>query len=149
MNDLSRITDALTGAHGENQKRIAEQILKWGTTLLKKNKDYGSSAWKKPVLQPKLSAGDAILVRMSDKIERMQSLLLNGTAEIDESFEDTINDLGSYCLLWLARPKPGTMQRIGVAKPPTEDEGYEDHIIYTKTTPRRNAKPKIAEDSPS
>lgn len=101
----STVFQALTGERGDDQKRIAEVIIGWGDLLLKKNSDYGSSAWKRPVLAPGLDTDAAMRVRMSDKIERISSLLQKGSAEVDESIEDTIKDLGAYCLLWLARPK--------------------------------------------
>jgi len=112
MKSLEELYDALTGKRGEDQRRIAETGLSWLGTLLHKNADYGSSAWKPPVLKPEMNSGDAILVRMSDKIERLSKLAApssNGKSTkpevADERYEDTISDLGSYCLLWLARPK--------------------------------------------
>ena len=101
----STLFAALTGERGDDQKRIAEVVVAWGDLLLSKNSDYGSSAWKQPVLAPGLDADAAMRVRMSDKIERISSLLQKGSAEVDESIEDTIKDLGAYCLLWLARPQ--------------------------------------------
>lgn len=99
------IKEALLGERDEGQQRIAEIGIKWLSTLLKKNQDYGSSVWKTPVLAPNMKCGDAILVRMSDKIFRVQSILDAGKSEISESLEDTMSDLGSYALLWLARPE--------------------------------------------
>lgn len=100
------ILDALNGVRGEDQQRIAEVCLEWTVLLLKKNSDYGSSVWKRPILAPECDAGTAIRVRMSDKINRLESLLSKGSAEIDsESIDDTLRDLGAYCLLELARPE--------------------------------------------
>ena len=107
VEQLNLLGDAAVGTRGKDQERIALVGLQWLTTLLCKNADYGSSAWKPPILRPGLNASDAILVRMSDKIERIATLGYNAPEVVDESFEDTISDLGSYCLLWLARPKPG------------------------------------------
>ena len=98
------IFDAVIGARGADQQRIAEHGLAWLNTLLRKNRDYGSSAWKAPVLKPDLDVGSAILCRMSDKIERIGKIAGGNTPEVDESLNDTINDLGAYCLLYLARP---------------------------------------------
>jgi hypothetical protein len=53
-----------------------------------------------------MPVGDAILVRMSDKIARIRKLSGNTAAPlVNESFDDTIRDLGAYCLLYLARPE--------------------------------------------
>ena len=101
---FNQIQNALQ-SQNESQNRIAEVGLDWITTLLSKNRDYGDSAWKEPVLAPELSIDSAIRVRMSDKIERIRNLLDKEPEVITESLEDTVNDLGAYCLLWLARPK--------------------------------------------
>ena len=97
------LIDALDGKRGRDQARIATVALAWAATLLRKNMDYGSSVWKVPVLAPKCSISDAIYVRMSDKVSRLAALQ-EQEGEVAESIEDTVSDLGSYCLLWLARP---------------------------------------------
>lgn len=104
MTDI--VQDALTGARGGDQKRIAEAGRDFIETLLRKNKDYGSSVWQRPILVPDLDIGDVILVRMGDKINRIQTLLKQPPEVADESLRDTVKDLGAYCLLWLARPDP-------------------------------------------
>jgi hypothetical protein len=102
---LNHLGDALAGMRGADQQRIARVGLEWIGLLLAKNLDYGSSAWKTPVLAPGCDPATAILVRMSDKIERLGRLLGGHRGQCDESIEDTIRDLGAYCLLWLARPR--------------------------------------------
>lgn len=103
--DWDRIGDALDGTLGAEQQRLAEQVTAWGALLLRKNADYGSAVYQAPVFAPHLSPGEAILVRMSDKVARLGSLLKGGKApEVSESFDDTLRDLGSYALLYLARP---------------------------------------------
>ena len=104
-----------TGSDNDARRRIAEVGLDWLATLLKKNADYGSSVWNAPVLKPGMDCGDAILVRMSDKVNRIASLIDRserggGGPEIEESLEDTIKDLGGYSLLWLARPDGDDVQ---------------------------------------
>ena len=63
----------------------------------KKNKDYGSS-----VQDTFKKFGDvSYLVRITDKYNRICSLLENGKVEVkDESITDTIVDLANYCFLW-------------------------------------------------
>lgn len=102
---MNLIEEAMRGNRGEDQQRIATVGLQWIELLLKKNADYGSSVWQVPVLAPDCSCESAIRVRMSDKIQRLQSLLSGKSPEVAESINDTIQDLGAYCLLYLASPK--------------------------------------------
>lgn len=104
MVDVAVIEDALNGCRTPDQTRIAAVGMQWLRTILQKNADYGSSVWKPPVLCPDLNVSEAIFVRISDKIERIRILRTRDPEVIGESLEDTIADLGSYCLLWLARP---------------------------------------------
>jgi hypothetical protein len=104
--DLNLLIEASESKHGHDQARIAETIIQWGALLLRKNKDYGNSVWNTPVLAPDCSVSAAIRVRMSDKISRLAHLLANNSnPEVNESIDDTLRDLGAYCLLELARPK--------------------------------------------
>jgi len=103
--DTILLDEALHGELGEDQQRIALVGLQWITTLLKKNIDYGSTVWDTPILAPHLKDNEAILVRMSDKIARMNNLLtVKSNPKVEESLEDTIRDLGGYALLLLASP---------------------------------------------
>lgn len=102
--DKQILLEALSGTRGDDQQRIARTAVSWATTLLRKNRDYGSSVWKKPLLAPECDPGTAIRVRMSDKLERLMTLLNNPPEVVSESIDDTIGDFGSYCLLELARP---------------------------------------------
>ncbi|MDE2468735.1 MAG: DUF1599 domain-containing protein [Bradyrhizobium sp.] len=106
LSDLDLLHEAIYGERGDEQKHIAEHGLAWVSLMLRKNHDYGGAVWQPPVLLPMLEAGDAIRVRMGDKIERLKSLWGGRISEVsDESIDDTIRDLGAYCLLYLARPK--------------------------------------------
>lgn len=92
----------------EDQKRIATEGLKWLATILRKNRDYGSSAWTRPVCSPHLEPRSAILVRMSDKVSRIGVLSGGDKPQVSsESLHDTIGDLGAYCLLYLTCPEEG------------------------------------------
>jgi hypothetical protein len=70
--------------------------------LLRKNRDYGNSAMTPPILSPTMTPREAIQCRMSDKVRRLERLLGGNQATVNESIEDTIRDLGGYCILWLA-----------------------------------------------
>lgn len=95
--------EAKFSVKNDDQKDIANMGINWTQMLLNKNTNYGSSVFKVPVLAPNMDIDSAIRVRMSDKIERLQSLFNNDSEGdlVDESIADTINDLGAYCLLWL------------------------------------------------
>jgi len=95
---------AMCGKNGADQERIAKKGLEWICLILKKNLDYGSSVFKTPILAPELPVGEAIFVRMSDKIERIRQLRQGNPNLINESLEDTLRDLGAYCLLHLCQP---------------------------------------------
>lgn len=73
--------------------------------LLMKHADYGGSVYKNPVLKPALSCDDALWVRMSDKIERIASLLGGKPDRTGESLRDSVRDLAGYLVLWLAMPE--------------------------------------------
>lgn len=95
---LELLTEALAGDRGHPQEQIATVVCMIGATLLKKNQDYGQSAFKAPVLCPELDPGTGILVRMSDKIERIRQLRLH-PATVNESLDDSLADLAGYCIL--------------------------------------------------
>lgn len=95
---------ALNGFNGPDQRRIANVGLYWIYTLLAKNTDYGGSAWEVPCLAPHIDVRDALFCRMSDKVKRIAALSSGADPKVNESLEDTVKDLGAYCLLWLARP---------------------------------------------
>jgi hypothetical protein len=62
----------------------------------RKNKDYGG-AFDKSMLKYGVTA---LMIRLNDKWERLESLFKNGKAEVDdESFEDTLIDLASYAIM--------------------------------------------------
>ena len=107
MRDEERIQQALT-SDDPDRRRIAQVGIQLIGTLLKKNADYGSSAWRVPLAAPHLSASDAILVRISDKVARIANLSSGHTPEVQESLEDTIADLAGYAILLLAKPKSET-----------------------------------------
>lgn len=115
----ARIGEALQGVRGEDQKRIAEVGLQVIDLLLRKNRDYGSSAWTPPVLCPGTSIRDAIAVRMSDEVARIAKLN-GGPAEVAESLEDTVRDLAGYAILWIGAEAKGDIVSPGLNPVPGE-----------------------------
>lgn len=93
--------------------KIRREIDKLRDLLISKNRDYGASAFESPSLMPGLTPTAAILVRMSDKINRLQTLSRERiTRQVaSETFDDTIRDLAGYCILYLASARDGEAQR--------------------------------------
>ena len=121
---VETVLDAFYGLeHDKNpphpdQKEIATVGLQWVQTLLNKNKDYGSTVFDSPTLAPGLPPASAILVRMSDKVSRIANLLkleneCRGHSVASEPLEDSVQDLGAYCLLWLIARKRASNQPNG------------------------------------
>lgn len=102
VNGVERIRQALNGERGEDQKKIAEAGIAIVDLLLRKNHDYGGSAWKRPMLVPSLEPRTAMLCRMSDKLERIQTLMDKGNEVVDEKISDTFKDLCGYLMLYVA-----------------------------------------------
>jgi hypothetical protein len=101
MTDLELVTSAIQSTEDNDQKKIADYGIQWLAMMLRKNADYGSSVFKKPLLAPSLDAGSVILVRMSDKISRLENLCKGTNPQVNETFLDTVSDLGAYCLLYM------------------------------------------------
>lgn len=121
--DLQLVLSATRGERGGDQAAIAREVIRWGALMLRKNNDYGSSVWERPVLAPECDPGTAIRVRMSDKLSRLQTLLSDVRQEVDESVDDTLRDFGAYCLLELARPgRVASPSGIDVLSEPDADQ---------------------------
>lgn len=97
------IQSALNNNNGKAQRIIAEIGIDWLDLLLRKNKDYGDSIFRPMELTPDVAVDAAIRIRMSDKIARLRQLMNSSASVKDETVEDTVGDLGSYCLLLLVQ----------------------------------------------
>ena len=69
----------------------------------RKNQNYGNSVDQVPVLAPNITPRDALLVRMSDKIQRMQTLVKGEKDKVGESLLDTMRDLAVYIAIFIAQ----------------------------------------------
>lgn len=67
----------------------------------RKNRNYGDSVYTVPILAGNVDVRTSILVRMSDKINRMHTLSQGAEDEVSESFEDTMLDLVNYGIIWM------------------------------------------------
>ena len=63
----------------------------------RKNADYGNATDK----SFKQFGDISYQVRCFDKWNRINTLLKNGKAEVSESLEDSLLDLGNYLFLWV------------------------------------------------
>ena len=78
-------------------------------TYLQKNRDYGNSVDKTRLLLGK----DADLVRMADKVHRIEQLALKEhEAKVAESIEDTILDLVVYIAIYNSGKERTTMAQM-------------------------------------
>lgn len=79
------------------------------TTYRNKNSDYGDSFARVREKYP-----TAILIRLHDKLNRLETLMTGTTQKVsDESIDDTLLDLANYCLLELVERHE---ERIGKSK---------------------------------
>ena len=76
----------------ENYKQLQDRML---NTFIAKDSDYGDSFGKTFEKYGIVSA----LIRMSDKMNRLDNLASSNTMQVDESIEDTLLDLANYAML--------------------------------------------------
>lgn len=97
------MSSAQNAVTSEREREIRRECETLTNTLVAKNKDYGNSSGMKPLFVGGLSAVAALLVRMSDKVRRLDALLTktdgSAPAVTDESIDDTLLDLAGYALL--------------------------------------------------
>ena len=72
-------------------------------TYKAKNADYGDS-----FAQVREKYPNAILIRLNDKMNRLESLMNGAEQHVqDESIDDTLLDLANYCIMELVERKTG------------------------------------------
>ena len=86
----------------DNEKRFRQKVEKLTKVYVAKNKDYGDS------FSQSLDKFGIIasLVRMGDKMNRIDSLYDKPTTEVDESLVDSLEDLANYAIMtaiWLEK----------------------------------------------
>lgn len=76
-------------------------------TLLEKNEAYGDAVFHKPLFSDHLTAQDALLIRIGDKIKRVAHLYRYADAQLreqgskSEALDDSLLDMAGYCVLLL------------------------------------------------
>lgn len=90
------LTTVLTETIDDDLAYYDDVIRKLRGTYIAKNADYGSSFDKSIDEFGYISA----VVRMSDKMERMKSLIKDKGRVEDESLEDTVMDMANYAIMF-------------------------------------------------
>ena len=86
----------------DNEKRFRQKVEKLTKVYVAKNKDYGDS-FSQSLDKYGIIAS---LVRMGDKMNRIDSLHDKPTTEVDESLVDSLEDLANYAIMtamWLEK----------------------------------------------
>src|SRR5699024_10305809 len=86
----------------DNEKRFRQKVEKLAKVYVAKNKDYGDSFTRSLDKYGIIAS----LVRMGDKMNRIDSLYDKPTTEVDESLVDSLEDLANYAIMtaiWLEK----------------------------------------------
>ena len=86
----------------DNEKRFRQKVEKLTKVYVAKNKDYGDSFSQSLDKYGILAS----LIRMGDKMNRIDSLYDKPTTEVDESLVDSLEDLANYAIMtamWLEK----------------------------------------------
>ena len=84
----------------DNEKRFRQKVEKLTKVYVAKNKDYGDSFTRSLDKRGIVAS----IVRMEDKMNRIDSLHDRPTTEVDESLVDSLEDLANYAIMtaiWL------------------------------------------------
>lgn len=106
---------------------------------LKKNKDYGSSFDR----QYDKYGMTSVLIRLSDKLNRLEQITRAGTIEVkDESVDDTLLDLANYAILALIKRQKGKVDSGDAAFV----EASEPHKVEKEEPEYAIVEPDTADD---
>ena len=86
----------------DNEKRFRQKVEKLTKVYVAKNKDYGDSFTRSLDKRGIIAS----IVRMEDKMNRIDSLYDKPTTEVDESLVDSLEDLANYAIMtamWLEK----------------------------------------------
>jgi len=105
---MQAIRKLLAEVASEEADALALVALGLVETLIRKNADYGASTEKRPRLAKHLTPADALLTRIEDKLNRLETLLDRQQApRVNESLAETWFDLAGYCLLMVRHRQRG------------------------------------------
>lgn len=112
------------GACRNTEVIMVEEAIKIVFTLIRKNRDYGSSVFDAPRLTPHLDPGVAIDVRLSDKLNRLEQLSRTDPEIKSESIDDTKLDIIGYLILQRVHRRL-TVQSNNPSPQPNESEAQD------------------------
>ena len=105
----------------DNEKRFRQKIEKLAKVYVAKNKDYGDSFTRSLDKRGIIAS----IVRMEDKMNRIDSLYDKPTTEVDESLVDSLEDLANYAIMtaiWLEKQ----VEDMGKYVRYWDDDDFED-----------------------
>ncbi|MBA9027542.1 nucleotide modification associated domain-containing protein [Peribacillus huizhouensis] len=91
------------------EERIAQICDEVKELLIRKNRDYGDSFAKQFAKYGVMSG----LIRMDDKMSRLDNLIGGAQDSVGESVEDTLCDLAGYAILTLLEARKKKRSEIG------------------------------------
>ena len=109
----------------DNEKRFRQKVEKLAKVYVAKNKDYGDS-FSQSLDKYGIIAS---LVRMGDKMNRIDSLYDKPTTEVDESLVDSLEDLANYAIMtaiWLEKQADDIRKHVRHWDDDFEDDDYDD-----------------------
>ena len=111
----------------DNEKRFRQKIEKLAKVYVAKNRDYGDSFSQSLDKYGILAS----LVRMGDKMNRIDSLYDKPTTEVDESLVDSLEDLANYAIMtamWLEKQVEDMSNHVRYWDDDLSDEDFwDDH----------------------
>ena len=109
----------------DNEKRFRQKVEKLTKVYVAKNKDYGDS-FSQSLDKYGIIAS---LVRMGDKMNRIDSLHDKPTTEVDESLVDSLEDLANYAIMtamWLEKQVEDMGNHVRYWDDDLDDFDYDD-----------------------
>ena len=111
----------------DNEKRFRQKVEKLAEVYVAKNKDYGDSFTRSLDKRGIVAS----IVRMEDKMNRIDSLHDKPTTEVDESLVDSLEDLANYAIMtaiWLEKQVEDIRSHVRYWDDDLSDEDFwDDH----------------------
>ena len=109
----------------DNEKLFRQKIEKLAEVYVAKNKDYGDSFTRSLDKRGIIAS----IVRMEDKMNRIDSLYDKPTTEVDESLVDSLEDLANYAIMttiWLEKQADDIRKHVRHWDDDLDEYDYDD-----------------------